>query len=151
MNIANLRARGFSILSVTITILLLFGISCSGGSATSEVSKSVVNTEPCTIVGLVWYDADNDEDMDPNEFGVPGIEVMFYEYGEEQTQYTDETDAVGVYQIVIPGTRDHNMTGRIQPTEYGEDFDAYDPNGKEFTVYEADEFEYGPPFRGYNS
>jgi hypothetical protein len=103
------------------------------------VSKSVVNTEPATIYGLVWHDSDSDGQFDPSEYGEPGIEVMFYEYGEEQTQYKDDTDGAGVFQINIPGPRE-DMLGRIGPTEYGQGITYYVPNGKELEVPEEEEW-----------
>jgi hypothetical protein len=132
-------------------VFVLFGISC-GTSTNSTVSKSAVNTEPCTIVGLVWDDTDNDGEFDPGESGVPDIEVMFYEFGQEQIQYKDETDAVGVYQIVIDGPRDDDMDGSIGPTEFGVDYDSYYPAQRvPYTVYEVNEFQYGPTFYGFES
>lgn len=150
MSCFRVPARGFGILGVMFIVLLLSGISCGGGGTTTGASKSVSNTEPATIYGLVWHDLDGDGVWDPMDHGEANIEVMFYDYDAQQTQYKDETDAVGVYQINIPGPRG-DLFGRIQPTEYGQGYDTYSPGPQEIEVPEEEESVQGPTWRGYDS
>ncbi len=142
----NTQAKALSAAAIVV-LLLLCGVSCGGNSG---ISKSFSGTGPFDIAGRVWHDVDNDGIFDyPEEHGVQGIHVTFFDYGTQPyTQYTGVTDVLGVYLITgIPD--DH--TGRLQPTDFADDYDTYAPQNREMTV-DDDSLSYpymAKDFRGY--
>lgn len=84
-NTSTIHVRAVGILSVIISILLLFGISCSGGSATPAASKNVSTTY--TINGVVTCDHNDDGDInDLIDLPINGVPVR-YCYGDHMSPW----------------------------------------------------------------
>ncbi len=136
------RARVLSVTGIAL-LLMAFVISCGSSSA---LSKSASGTGPFDIAGLVFHDLNENGSFDyPDDHGVPGIHVTFFDYGTQPyTQYTGVTDVIGAYRITgIPD--DH--TGRLQPTDFASDYDTYAPQPFEITV---DDDSQSYPYMGVN-
>ena len=112
MDRVGLRARGLSILGVSICVLMLTGVSCGGADAMAAVSKSVSTTYE--VSGTVWCDDDdNGEWSDGDHFMT--YWPVFYKIEGDSTIHAAFTNGLGKYSFthdaglyadvwLIPGT-----------------------------------------------
>jgi hypothetical protein len=150
---STIHARAVGILGAIICMVLLFGISCSGGVGSTDASKSVSTTY--TINGRVTCDHNGDGDInDVVDHPINGVPVR-YRYGDHmspwgawQTTYTYQlppNSKDGYYEIpMLEGYYTVVELG-VPTTDYAH-WVHYNTGGDPDFVYDYDErFEVPPP------
>jgi hypothetical protein len=115
------RAKGFSILGVIITVMLLFGISCGSNGTTTDVSKSVSTFY--WVRGAVVHDTNDNRVFDGDDHYVAGIPIVWTINGGAQQGpvYTNQNGQFTIGPLPADAEVD------VWPLLYQSDYDTYDP------------------------